>query len=116
MVWSGPRGWGLYFIGTNGDISWKTFQQNIQKTFTDPNIINDLSEYDDSCVTPQQLNHLLLWNKDEVEKVGRDGVLVTDNFPYTEFPLWRYLRKKGRAVWMPQEVFGIKQAISATDR
>jgi hypothetical protein len=77
--------------------------------------IKDLGEYDNSCVSPQQLYHLLLWNKDKVEKVGRDGVLITDNFPYTEFPLWRYLIR-GRAVWMPQEVFDIKQTISATDR
>jgi spermidine synthase len=103
MVWSGMHGWGFYLIGTMEAISWSAFQQNIEKIFANPNIIKDLGEYDNSCVTPEQLYRLLLWDKDEIDNLSKDGVLITDNFPYTEFPLWRYLIKD-RTRWIPQEV------------
>jgi spermidine synthase len=101
-VWSGPHGWGFYFIGTMRTISSRMFQENIKRTFSDPNIIKDLGEYDNSCVKPRQLYRLLLWDRDKISSVSRNGFLITDNFPFTEFPLWRYLLKDNTP-WIPSK-------------
>jgi len=105
-VWSGPHNFGFYFIGTMGDVPWKTFRKNLGKAFNDSNIIKDLTEFDNSCATPQQINRLFLWGRDEIETTKRDGILITDNFPFTEFPLWRYITK-GNTPWTPQKALEI---------
>ena len=63
------------------------------------------------AVTLEQLQRLSLWSNGEIDKVSKEGVLITDNFPFTEFPLWRYLRGD-RSRWQPEQVreyFGIVQ-------
>ncbi len=93
----GPHKWGFYFIGAMQEISSSDVRQNIEKAFANPAILKDLSEYDDSCVTPQQLNDMFLWDTKELETItSKDGVLITDDQPYTEFFLWRYMRNNGR--------------------
>lgn len=100
-VWSGPHYWGFYIIGTLQEKDWDRFRRNAQKAFNNPEIIKDLSEYDQDLVSLEQLEPLLLWDKEELQKMKKGGILITDNNPYTEFPLWRYLFK-GRKKWHPQ--------------
>jgi len=89
-VWNGPHNWGFYIIGT---IAQTTIDKaKIEQAFTNQNLLNDMSEFDNSCVKSSQLlNLLLLQNKDHIENITRNALIITDNFPYTEFPLWRYL-------------------------
>jgi spermidine synthase len=92
-VWQGTRGWGCYIIGTLAET--KIDIPKIEKAFTNPKLLKDLKEYDNSCVTSSQLLNLLsLKGKNNIENITRDAVIITDNFPYTEFPLWRYLFRK----------------------
>ena len=92
-VWKGPHGSGLYLIGTLAKT--RIDKPKIEEAFTNPRLLEDLSEYDDSCVTSSQLlNLLVLQEKSNIENVTRGAVIITDNFPYTEFPLWRYLLRK----------------------
>src|SRR5208337_4349051 len=93
-VYVGPHKWGFYFIGTMKEISESDVRQNMEKAFGNPAIIKDLSEYDNSCITEKQLNQMFLWDSNEIKSVAKDGVLITDDYPYTEFFLWRYLIKR----------------------
>ena len=68
--------------------------------FANPKVVEDLGEYDTTCLSPDQLYRSLLWYEDEVEIGARDGILITDDFPLTEFPLWRYLFS-GQEMWTP---------------
>ncbi|MHC4417077.1 MAG: spermidine synthase, partial [Planctomycetota bacterium] len=89
-VWRGPHNWGLYIIGTLTET--RIDKSKIEQAFRNPRLVKDLSEYDSSCVTSSQLlNLLLLQDKDHIEDAIRNASIITDNFPYTEFPLWRYL-------------------------
>ena len=100
-VYVGPHKWGFYFVGVMKEISESDVRGNREKAFANPAVLKDLSEYDDSCVTPQQLNEMFLWDTMEVEAItSKDGVLITDDYPYTEFILWRYLMK-GREDYQP---------------
>jgi spermidine synthase len=104
-VWSGPEGWGYYLIGVMGDTSWERFQERAKRLFENPEIREDLAEYDQGQLTLERLYRLLLWPESEVEEVAREGVLITDDKPYTEFPLWRDLLK-GREEWRPHARLG----------
>ena len=110
-VWSGPHGWGFYLIGTIRPASPVVFEKNAKKLFSNPTLVDDLGQFDHSCVTLEQLQRLSLWSNGEIDQVSKEGVLITDDFPFTEFPLWRYLRGD-RSRWQPEQVreyFGIVQ-------
>lgn len=88
-VWIGPRGWGFYIIGTLKETS--VDKSKIERYFKNPRFLKDLSEYDKSCPTSSQLTNLLVADKNDVGKFTKNALILTDNFPYTEFPLWRHL-------------------------
>jgi spermidine synthase len=100
VVWSGPRRWGYYFIGSDLPFDWGRFQRKARLMFQNPVIVRDLTEYDERCATLEQLNALFLWDEQEVRELGEGGVMITDDYPFTEFPLWRYLFH-GRQQWRP---------------
>lgn len=100
QVFGGPRAWGFYFIGHNGSPSPPLFRKNMEEAFKNPEIVADLAEYDQKVVSPRQLHRLLLWDTEKVRQISAEGIMVTDDFPYTEFFLWRYF-SKGVRFWQP---------------
>jgi len=101
-VWKGCYGRGLYIIGTLKEANIN--QSKTKLAFTNVRLTKDLSEYDKSCVTSSQLLELLFLQTDEqIEDFTRAALIITDNHPYTEFPLWRYLlnRRAGARVESP---------------
>jgi spermidine synthase len=89
-VYVGPHKWGFYFIGAMQEISAGDLQKNMEKAFANTAVLRDLSEYDDSCVTPKQLNKMFLLDAKEIGAItAKEGVLITDDRPFTEFFLWR---------------------------
>jgi len=105
-VWSGPNSWGYYLLGFQQEVNWQKFRQNVEKAFNNPVIVKDLVEWDESCRTPQQLYGMLLWDENDAARIGKGGVIISDNYPFTEFPLWRYLLKD-RELWHPQYTLNI---------
>jgi spermidine synthase len=89
----GPNGHGFYFIGSMKQISEDNLRHNAEKAFANPAILKDLCEYNDSCVTPQKLHEMFLWENGQIETITKDGSLITDDSPYTEFFIWRFLLK-----------------------
>jgi spermidine synthase len=98
IIWEGPRNWGFYLLGTIAPTNVDT--SKIEQAFTNPRLVEDLSEFDNVCVSSKQLLSLCLYmprDRPELENVTKTAPIITDNYPYTEFPLWRYLfrRKNG---------------------
>jgi spermidine synthase len=90
-IWAGPRGWGFYCIGTLRDVPWSEFTHNMEKAFANAAIQKDLSEYDGICERPDQLVKLKILDKHMDRETVAQGIVVTDDYPYTEFFLWRRL-------------------------
>ncbi|MGD0552931.1 MAG: fused MFS/spermidine synthase [Sedimentisphaerales bacterium] len=89
-VWNGPRGWGFYLFGTPSPTN--VDRSKIELAFTNPQLVKDLSEYDNVCVTSEQLLKLfVLRDGKDLDDLTKTASIITDNYPYTEFPLWRYL-------------------------
>ncbi len=102
-VWGGVHGWGFYLLGTLRPISWELFERNANKLFEDPALVEDLGQFDRDCVTLEQLRSLKLWTDNEIDVVCTNGVLITDDFPFSEFPLWRYLLGD-HSLWVPDQM------------
>lgn len=100
-VWSGPRGWGWYLTGRLNPIDWDVVAERAKEMLSTQAVYDDLTEYDSVVDTPAKLLALRMWTDVELEEVVGDGPLITDNYPFTEFPLWRYLFGD-RRIWHPR--------------
>ncbi len=87
-VWRGPHAWGYYYIGTVKKVPWDEFKQKAENAFKQPAIVKDLVEYDESCSLPDRLYRLQI-SKSEIDGYRHEGSLITDDYPFTEFFLWR---------------------------
>jgi spermidine synthase len=89
-LWLGPHDWGVYLLGTSAptNVDWS----KIEDAFKNPRLVNDLSEIDNACVTSEQLfSRFVKWDRKGLDDLTKTASIITDNYPYTEFPLWRYL-------------------------
>lgn len=91
-VWDGPNRWGWYLIGTQEPVNWERFRSRLAQTFADPVLSADMVEYDRFFATPARVGALYKWNADDVRRETAGARLITDDYPLTEFPLWRYSR------------------------
>lgn len=93
-VWKGPHhGWGFYLFGTIAPTN--VDRSKIERAFANPRLVKDLSEYDNVCVTSEQLLNLYaLRDGNDLDNLTKTASIITDNYPYTEFPLWRNLLRR----------------------
>jgi spermidine synthase len=103
-IWSGPSGWGFYLIGPKNPVDWDHFNRQLIRIYETSSLIKDLREWDDFASSVNQVKSLLMWKGEEIGQVARSGVIITDNYPFTEFPLWRYL-KGGMPLWHPRSAW-----------
>jgi spermidine synthase len=91
-VWAGPNGWGLYVVGTMSLLPSDEIRRRINDAFDHPEIVKDLVEYDRSCSSARRLLSLLMFDNLDVKAITENPEidLITDNFPLTEFFLWRH--------------------------
>jgi len=86
-VWSGPSFWGLYLIGLPEGAVYRPEQ--IDRGFEEhPGIAADMAQYSGRTWTAQDVHDLYLWNAEELRLEVAEGVVVTDGYPHTEFPLF----------------------------
>ena len=92
-IWLSPHGFGIYLIGRTrpGEID----VAKIEKAFTDKDFLKDVTEIDTICDTPQKLLAMKAEiPPDQMQKILQNASLITDDYPFTEFPLWRYLKSR----------------------
>lgn len=85
-------------------IDWERFRARVASTYANPLLAADLREYDSSAAQPANLEGLLMWQPDEVKRVTAGAPLISDDYPLTEFPLWRYLQGR-RGMWHPRSTW-----------
>lgn len=92
-IWRGPRQWGMYLIGKMKPLDIDI--NKIKKAFTNQKLLNDIVEVDRTCDTAQKLLELQVrLQPHEIENILQNAPIITDDYPFTEFPMWRYLKKK----------------------
>lgn len=99
-VWIGPNHWGLYLIGTKRPTD-SIDKNRIKEGFNDPRFLNDMMEYEDASPDGSFYLGLLRFKDEQVRDLAKSGLVITDNNPYTEFPLWRNFWRKTRKSVIP---------------
>jgi spermidine synthase len=89
-IWDGPSGWGWYLIGAERPLDWERFRSRLDGLFAVPALAADMIEYDSLMATPDRVMALYKWSASEARRESAGARMITDDFPLTEFPLWRY--------------------------
>jgi spermidine synthase len=92
-LWQGPRQWGLYLIGRNKSVEVDV--KKIERAFTNPEFLADITEFDNTCDTTQKFLAMRIpVETEQIKQQVQDASVITDDYPLTEFPLWRWLKKE----------------------
>jgi spermidine synthase len=86
-IWSGVKYQGLYAIGSLQP--FRDVDAKVSELFEHPAIVRDLTEWGDSCNTPKKVLGLYIADGDDLRGLLAQTPVITDDRPYTEFPLWR---------------------------
>jgi spermidine synthase len=91
-VFGGPYDPGMYMIGFKND------QKSEIRQYAQNNdlraILDDLNEWDNLFTTVPSMLNFLIMDPDQLNVLLKEMPIITDNHPYTEFPLWRSLFDK----------------------
>jgi hypothetical protein len=92
-IWTSPHHLGIYLMGKmkpgNIDVN------RIEKAFTNSKFLEDVTELDRMCDTPQKLLGMKTdIPPDTMKNILQNASLITDDYPFTEFPLWRYVKMR----------------------
>ncbi|MDR3632839.1 MAG: fused MFS/spermidine synthase [Isosphaeraceae bacterium] len=95
-VWESPLrqqsgAWGLYLLGAAQD--FPDIERNVRAGFREPAVLADLEEWGRECDRPEKVLSLYLADEVKLRPWLRDTPDISDDRPYTEFPLWRALRR-----------------------
>ena len=88
-VWRGVQFAGFYLIGTTRPLSIP--EQKFRDAFEDAKFRADVLEWDNDIDSAETLEGLLLLDEKELVQFVKGVPIITDDHPYTEFPIWRML-------------------------
>ena len=97
-VWSGPRYAGFYMISANIPADTAAFR--FQRALSDHAIKTDLSEWEPKSVQAEDIGKLFLLDTAQLGRFTADARVITDDHPYTEFPLWRKYSDTTANYWL----------------
>ena len=104
-VWSGPNP-GFLLIGTLRPVT--DVEARVRRGFTDPTTVADLIEWNNSCDSPQKVLSLRVCDRNALLEFTSDSPIVTDDTPYTEFPLWR-MNRLASAYWQSLDAIDLRR-------
>lgn len=95
-VWTCPgEHRGYLMIATREPLKMSEVPAKVRKLYDNPAIAADLREWGASLDSPEKILDLYVSDGDALRAVSADAPIVTDDRPYTEFPLWRMLQSGG---------------------
>jgi spermidine synthase len=104
-VWSGPNP-GFLLMGTLRPVT--DVEARVRRGFSDPATVADLTEWDNSCDSPEKVLSLQVCDRNALLEFTSDSPIVTDDTPYTEFPFWR-MNGRGAGYWQTLDATDLRQ-------
>ena len=89
QAWSGPDEGipGLLFIGSSQPV--RNREAKIRAGFKDTRVCNDWLEWETPYDNPRKFMDLYLGDEEQLRGFVEGAPVISDDHPYTEFPLWR---------------------------
>ncbi len=97
-VFGGPVYPGLYLLGFQ-EGSASGFER-FQDCNFDPAILADINEWGKIFPSPASLSELMILSPEQFSTLFTGEPIITDDHPYTEFPLWRALFDSRKRILM----------------
>jgi spermidine synthase len=114
-VWEGPAQQsslqGLYLLGSHRRL--ERVAEKIQRAYDQPAVVADLVEWGSECDRPDKVCDLFVADDRALRAWLSDARVITDDRPYTEFPLWRALFDRGGAYHRQLTAPGLRQYLKA---
>ncbi|MFA5781802.1 MAG: fused MFS/spermidine synthase [Bacteroidales bacterium] len=86
-VYRGIKHPGFYLIGTIIPLNIDTAK--FKDAANNKAVMSDLNEWDNAFDSPEKMLDLKIADSMQLNAFLKNGKVITDNCPYTEFPLWR---------------------------
>lgn len=86
-VFQGPEYPGVYLVGLPDEAALRL--ERFKQADGNPVLVADLNEWDHLVPKPSAILNLLILTPDQLAEFVKDVNVITDDKPYTEFPLWR---------------------------
>jgi spermidine synthase len=93
MMWRGPEESGCFIVASREPIDIDA--QVLVDAWKNSDVVTDLTEWKKWISSPEEITDLFLMGPAQIEALVGDAPILTDNNPYTEFPLtlhWLYGR------------------------
>ncbi len=90
-VWSGRKIKGYFLIGAKRG-SIRVDPDRIRRAYADPALRADLTEWDEIVDTPESILDLYTAGQERLEAIAAGAPVISDNHPWVEFPLFRYIK------------------------
>jgi spermidine synthase len=87
--WKGFGYPGFFLIGQKKKLTIP--YDRFEEAFKNPKIMNDINELGDAINESDMLTNLFLLDEKDFHDYIQDEKIITDDHPYTEFPLWRII-------------------------
>jgi spermidine synthase len=93
QVWAGPvaphHGWLL--LGSHQPLAMSKVPEKIKQLYQIPAVAADLRAWGTELAEPQNILDLYSTDREGLRALCVGAALISDDHPYTEFPLWRSL-------------------------
>jgi hypothetical protein len=102
-LWTAPDVRGFYCIGEMS--VHEIDSEKVTSYLNRQEVQKDLGEYGFTCQTSEELLSLRILDEQAVRKLVDSVPVMTDDWPYTEFPLWRRLfQPNGRELYRSDDL------------
>jgi spermidine synthase len=102
-LWTAPDVRGFYCIGQLAPRVWD--DNAVTQYLSQEEVQRDLAEFGFECRTGAELRSLKVLDEQRFRDLVRPYPVMTDDWPYTEFPLWRRLfRSDGRDLYRSDDL------------
>jgi spermidine synthase len=88
LVFGGIKYSGIFLLGSRDEIGVDPVR--FRQAGKDSSIVADLREWEDFLSAPDRILNFYLFGKRELGQFVKGAPIITDDQPYTEFPLWRH--------------------------
>jgi spermidine synthase len=114
-VWGGPSMPGFYLMGSEDEVT--VDEARVRAMYENPVLAADLVEWDRSVDSPERLLALRICDRRGLERLADGAPMITDDRPYTEFPMWRVLRGPQPPIYLdaPEAILRITRSHQAAE-
>lgn len=103
-VWGGQTAEGVFLFGSDEPQTIK--RERLDEMLARPGVLADLKQWDAAADTTDKILGRYLMDRDGLLRYTEGHPLITDNYPRTEFPLWRrFAETRGTPMFSAVDIY-----------